>query len=60
MPRHAMTCDCERCELDGTGDFAMREAAELAGTDDTEVSFPIFLRLVADRERSTDQTREAA
>lgn len=60
MPRHAMTCDCEHCERDGTGDFAMREAAELAGTDDTEVSFPIFLRLVAERERSTDQTREAA
>lgn len=60
MPKRAMTCDCEHCERDGTGDFAMREASELAGTDDCDISFPIFLRLVVIREQVAQQTRKAA
>ena len=33
MARHPVTCLCGRCAVDGTGDFAMREAFAVLRTD---------------------------
>ena len=46
MPNHPVTCICDACRRDGTGDFAMREAFAILRTDRDGRCFDLYRWLV--------------
>ena len=51
MPNHPVTCLCDACQRDGTGDFAMREAFAVLRTDHDGRAFDLYTWLVEVRSR---------
>lgn len=51
MARHPVTCLCGRCAVDGTGDFAMREAFATLGTDRDGRAFDLYRWFVQERDQ---------
>ena len=62
MPNHVMTCVCDACRRDGTGDFAMREAFDVLRTDHDGRGFDLYCWIVDVRLRGEEllRTRDAA
>ena len=46
MPTHSVTCICDACRHDGTGDFAMREAFAVLRTDHDGRAFDLYRWIV--------------
>ena len=57
MANHPVTCICETCRHDGTGDFAMREAFAVLHTDHDGRAFDLYRWIVDVRLRADDRPR---